>query len=1343
MPEETRANYPLPNDQPSDGQENQPLTTPDPRSALLSSLPEETRLAAVAGEIRTLSNEPLGGVTLHIGSHTARTDDTGRFFLASLSPGHHALLIDGRTASTPGRLYGVFEVGIDVRAGRTHVLPYTIWMPAIDSAHAVSIPSPTPAEVVVTTPHIPGWELHLPPGSIVRAPDGEAVTQITITPLPVDRPPFPLPFGAEFPMYFTIQPGGAHIEPYGARITYPNLTNDPPGTRVNFWSYDAEVKGWHIYGRGTVTPDGTQVMPDERVAIYKLTGASISPFHTAPASGDEDDDGDPVDLGTGLFVFRKTDLLLPDIMPIALTRTHRPGFALQGVRPFGVGSAHLYEMFLTHSPPFAAIDLTLPDGGRLHYPRVSPGTGSENAVFEHTATPSVCFKSRITRTNAAWQLTLRDGTSYTFSDAAVPLLQSLADRHGNRISLARSQADHGKITRITSPHGRWLELTLDADDIGGTVTRARDHTGRVVTYDYDDRRRLIRVTDPAGGVTEYTYDVADRMRTLKDARGITFLTNEYDDSGRVIKQTRADGSTYQFAYTVDANGKIIQTLVTDPRGAVRRVTFNAAGYMLSDTRALGTPEEQITIYEREPGTNLVLSLTDPLNRRTSHTYDALGNVTSVTHLAGTPEAVTTEFAYEPTFAQVAGVTDVLGHTTAFAYDETGNLTTVTDALGHSTTVTYNLHGQPVSITDALGNVAHLTYDLGILSGMTDPLGATTTRYIDSAGRLLSLTDPLSQAAIYAYDTHNRLTRATDALGGVTEFSYDQNGNLLSVTDARGSITSYTYDAMDRLVTRTDPLGHPESYEYDEAANPTSVTDRKGQMTRFSYDALNRLTWVTYADSSTTAYTYDAGNRLTHVVDSVSGMVILSYDNLDHLTEVSTPQGTVFYTSDAGGRRTRMTVKGHPPTTYTYDDVNRLTGIEQGATAVAIQYDATGRLTQLTLPGEVVVEFASDPASQLTRITYKRTQGPLGVLTYKYDPSGNRVMMAGSFARTAIPGPIALFAYDAANRLVQRETTGLTHDANGNLTSDGVRAYTWDVRNRLASLSGPGLAASFAYDAFGRRISKTINALTVESLYDALNIVQEISGGTPVANLLAGLGIDEYLVRGDVNAARTLLVDALGSTLGLIDGNGLLQTEYTYEPFGATIATGEASPNPFQYTRREHDTTGLYYYRARYYSPTLQRFISEDPRGFAGGDLNLYAYALNNPTTFTDPLGLAVNAETLLDCLSRIQDARERMDQIDTSGRKDIDQLGDTIEEVLRTVGEMILCLSPVPFIAAATRRGGRRPPPPPGGGGPNRTPGTIPEDPWDRARREAERRITRERHNNEAWDRFLRRRRGR
>jgi RHS repeat-associated protein len=147
----------------------------------------------------------------------------------------------------------------------------------------------------------------------------------------------------------------------------------------------------------------------------------------------------------------------------------------------------------------------------------------------------------------------------------------------------------------------------------------------------------------------------------------------------------------------------------------------------------------------------------------------------------------------------------------------------------------------------------------------------------------------------------------------------------------------------------------------------------------------------------------------------------------------------------------------------------------------------------------------------------------------------------------------------------------------------------------------------------------------EFLYDGVNPVQETFGVTVLANVLTGLGIDEFLTRTDVPAGTTstLLTDALGSTIALADSSGAIQTENTYEPFGKTTATGASNTNPFQYTGRENDTTGLYYYRARYYHPALQRFIGEDPLDYERTKgSNLYAYVVNNPLNFTDPSGLS-------------------------------------------------------------------------------------------------------------------------
>src|SRR5690349_13713872 len=140
------------------------------------------------------------------------------------------------------------------------------------------------------------------------------------------------------------------------------------------------------------------------------------------------------------------------------------------------------------------------------------------------------------------------------------------------------------------------------------------------------------------------------------------------------------------------------------------------------------------------------------------------------------------------------------------------------------------------------------------------------------------------------------------------------------------------------------------------------------------------------------------------------------------------------------------------------------------------------------------------------------------------------------------------------------------------------------------------------------------------MFSTVNAVQEVIGGTNTANSLSG-GIDEVFQRTDSAGARSFLADPLGSTIALTDSTGTVQTGYTFEPFGNTNVSGSATTNSFVYTGRELDASNLYYYRARYYNPQVQRFISEDPAGLEGG-INFYSYAYDNPANFRDPYGLS-------------------------------------------------------------------------------------------------------------------------
>src|SRR5206468_6724830 len=204
----------------------------------------------------------------------------------------------------------------------------------------------------------------------------------------------------------------------------------------------------------------------------------------------------------------------------------------------------------------------------------------DTVVFAHTTTPARLLNSRSVWNGDGGTVTLKDGSALLFGENAP--LQGLRDRYGNTVAVLRSNGQAGNITTILSPNGRWVTFTYDA---GNRITEAMDNVGRTTTYAYDTSGRLKTVTDPAGGLTDYTYDDTNpsdpirktRMLTLKDARRITFLTNVYDGNGRVTRQTQANQTVYQFAYTLGAGAKVTQTDVTDPRGFVRRLIFDAAG----------------------------------------------------------------------------------------------------------------------------------------------------------------------------------------------------------------------------------------------------------------------------------------------------------------------------------------------------------------------------------------------------------------------------------------------------------------------------------------------------------------------------------------------------------------------------------------------------------------------------------------------------------------------------------------------------------------------------------------------------------------------------------------------
>jgi RHS repeat-associated protein len=277
--------------------------------------------------------------------------------------------------------------------------------------------------------------------------------------------------------------------------------------------------------------------------------------------------------------------------------------------------------------------------------------------------------------------------------------------------------------------------------------------------------------------------------------------------------------------------------------------------------------------------------------------------------------------------------------------------------------------------------------------------------------------------------------------------------------------------------------------------------------------------------------------------------------------------------------------------------NRLTEVrnqDSGALLEGSTWDPFGnRRTRTT--GAATLAYSYDAAHQLADIREGSPAGPL----------------------------VAAFVYDAAGNLTRQCEGGSVTGTTSTCTGATVAELTYDAANRLTALTKTGLPAEhYAYDGEGRRIRKTVDATATDYRYDGPDIVGEHPGwaGQPTV-YLHGPGMDDPLIRWTpaTSSAESYHQDGLGSVVAMTNQAGEITATARYDAWGNTLASTGTIPR-YGYTGREPDATGLIYYRARYYDPTVGRFTQRDPIGMQGG-LNPYAYVGGNPVNFTDPLGL--------------------------------------------------------------------------------------------------------------------------
>ena len=1307
-----------------------------------------TGVTSLTGQVLRLNGLPLAHVLMQVGAVKTYTDANGEFLLNGIPSGAQMITMDGAPADRPDATYGRFQYLYSIAPGKNNLLPFTVWMPKLDTKHAVHIDSPTRADTVISNPTMPGLSITLPKGTVVRDVDGKIVTEVTLTPIPVDQPPYPMPY-VGVPLHYSIQPGGAVIQsvdgkPKGAVVRYPNYTSFGPGTDMQLFDYDAKGRGWYTYGKAKVASNGTDIVSDRDFLIYQFGTTSYSsggaqlaaPNNTchAPPLGLRDSGnsswgakstdagspskacpGDPVDLQYGQFTNIERDLYVADVIPIDVTRSYRASGSY-GVntyvplqRSFGADTSSPYEAYLVLDPSGTRVEMTMGDGSVINFDNPAGATAGssipgsapyDSLVYQNTIDQGGYRGAYIYRSypDPFFILTFRDGRHWAFSAYSARLVW-VEDRVGNRLTLARPNVN-AYVTRVTSPNGRFVDFTYNN---GGQIATETDNLGRQFSYTYatdpNANVTLQTVVDPNGKSRQYGWGTYAQMTQITDPNGVIAVKNNLESvtlpvgvcapgtgvltggsgsgqvgittftfaSGRVLNQTLADGSQFSYTYGTSAADLACQVnaaatapvtnQITDRRGVVRAVTLDVHGNVTNNVAAQGKPEQQTTTYTYDATTNLLSSTTDALNRQTTYQYDTNGNLLTVTRLAGTANAVSTSATYDPVFFnQPLTSTNGNNFTTTLGYDSLGNLTSVKDALGHTTMLAYDPQGRVNSVTNALGKTTTLTYSGADLSTISDPLNRQTQFITDAVGRVMTQIDGLGNRTYQTWDPLNRLTQITDALGGLTKFGYDNNGNVLTQTDANSHTTTFTYNGIGQVASKKDALLNLETSLYEPGGLLKQRTDRKGQVSGVTYDNLGRVATIGFgataanptAYTSTATLTWDAGNRLTKVVDVQAGKtttITRTFDGLNRMTSEVTEQGEVDYAYDNGGRRTGMTIKNGPSTAqvvtqslaYTYDNADRLTKILQAsapvnnstAQPITFAYDNANRMILQTESTGLSIGYTYTDADEIQSITYKTPTGTvIQSGAYTYDAAGHHTSVTGDLATfvQASGTNVTDAAYNANNQLTTWSGKTFAYDKNGSMTSDGTNTYTWDARGQLTGVTG-GITATFQYDTQRRRLAKTFGGATTAYLYDGDNFVQELSGlgnmTTVNANLISG-GTDQLFLRstgtGSTATLHWVLPDANNNVIALTDSTGTVQKSYAYDPYGNTTPGTGADANSQQYTGRENDGSGLYFYRNRYYMPGCNRFISEDPIGWASGQTNNYAYVGANPMGYRDPQG---------------------------------------------------------------------------------------------------------------------------
>ena len=874
-----------------------------------------------------------------------------------------------------------------------------------------------------------------------------------------------------------------------------------------------------------------------------------------------------------------------------------------------------------------------------------------------------------------------------------------SETDGNGYTTSYTYDDMGNVVKTTNPDNTYKTVSYDyvantaqyTDENGNAIRYNYNALGALssiydlsynkylATYEYDEGMNLSEKIVPDKNKTDYTYDYKNRIssKTIKDAlTGVQMYGETYSYSnGQTKKTVLGDDncSNIDSGKTVDNMGYVVQeikngvltnytndylgnhitatdylnksytmeydafgnvTKQIDPNGHTTTYTYDSLGRNVSVTDAKGNKSD-ITYDANDRKIQVETPFGNLQNAITKYTYDNNNNVLSESVRKQGEEYNTKIYEYDKrNNLKQSGVQ--LGNkieqsekrwTNVYTYDKVGNNTSVTYADGTRTVkYTYNSHNKPVTYTDAMGKTERYTYDFcDNLISKVDRNNVTIKYAYDGMNRLskeyTTTNNKEKVKAQYTYGKTGGVTLVTNDTSAIAN-KYDNKGLVMEqklFEDGKSYAMVYGNNANGKCVyskiynNNTGHYGDYDiqqmiNYEYDAKGNMTTVSDSLNNskvMARYTYDSNDNLSSVTYGNGTSTSYTYNKGNMIEKVINNNADntqMSIYSYD---------------YYLDGNVSQQNRNGVKCY----YDYDEFSRIIDEDYGREEIDYYYDAAGNRTLKKIcddNGDTDVNYTYDLNNRLLEeSTNYYSKNKTDVTKYVYDNNGNQIKKIGYITKGVNGSP--------SQDLVSENELNNTYEI-----------YKYNEFNEMTSFeSNKESKWEYAYLPNGLRYRKSNASHFDRYVWDRNgNIIAEMNGEGNLTN--------KY-VRGNKliskNGNEYFGYDGHGSVVNISNESGKSIKSYDYDAFGVELNKDANDTNLFRYCAEQYDNeTDSIYLRARYYSPSLGRFTTEDP---AKDGNNWYSYCAGNPVNSWDPSGLAIIISDIEDENdSRLSDLRK-------------------------------------------------------------------------------------------------------